>query len=152
MSNVENPKSLKIFSEREYQILKSVVDRIVPEASEVHGMDLALRIDAVLLGVRKEVIPELKLLLLVLEYGTPLLGFRFKWFRSMSASEKDKYLLSWERSRIPFKRMGFQALKRAALAAFYGSKESWTDMNYRGPWLDKGYPHDYEGKDIQIPE
>lgn len=152
MSNVEMPPSLKCLTKKEYQILKAATDRLVPEASEIHGLDLALKIDSVLADMREQLTKEMKLLLLVLEYGGPLLGFRFKRFTKMTPEEQDGYLASWERSILPLKRTGFQALKRSALAAFYGNEKSWPEIGYRGPWLDKGYPHDYEGKGIQVPD
>ena len=151
MSNTTESRSLKVLTSREYRILKAVADRIVPEAGERYGLDLAQKIDTVLASVRPELGRNLKLLLLVLEYGTPLLGFTFKRFTRMSAEEQDRYLSRWERSALSFKRMGFQALKRSALAAFYGSEGSWPEIGYRGPWLERGYPHDYEGKGIQVP-
>ncbi len=155
MSDTKTALPLQVLSSLEYKILKAAVERIVPEASEKFGMDLALKIESVLAGVRKEMAKEMKLLLYVFEFGAPILGFlgfRFKRFTRMSQEEKDRYLADWERSRLPIKRTGFQALKRSALAAFYGSEESWPGIGYRGPWLTRGYPHDFEGKGIQIPD
>ena len=149
MSETSPFPSLQLFAEREYHILKAVCDRIVPEASGRHGMDLARQIDSTLARAPKEMGQEFKLLLLVFEYGAPLLGLTLKRFTRMSPEGKDRYLSGWERSMIAFKRMGFQAMKRMALAAFYGSNLSWPGIGYRGPWLDKGYPYDYPGKGIQ---
>ena len=149
MSKTSSLPSLQLFTDREYRILKAAADRIVPEASEHHGMDLAQKIDSTLARVPKEMGREFKLLLLVFEYGGPFLGFTFKRFTQMSPEEKDRSLQNWERSRLAFKRMGFQALKRTSLAAYYGSNLSWPGIGYRGPWLDKGYPYDYPGKEIQ---
>lgn len=127
------------------------MDRIVPEAGAVHGMDLAKMIDSVLAGVRPQLAQEMKCLLYILEYGTLPLGLKWKRFTQMTAEEQDCYLANWEKSQWALKRTGFQALKRAALAAFYGSEESWKGIHYRGPWLERGYPHDYAGKGIQVP-
>src|SRR3989338_7935130 len=107
----------KVLTDRQLRILRDVVNRLVPEACEKYGLDLVQKIEIVLASVRLELSHDLKLLLFVFEYGAPLLGFTFKWFTRMSHQEQDKYLSIWERSIIPFKRMGFQALKRAALAA-----------------------------------
>lgn len=146
----EKPLSLKVFSKREYGTLKAVADIFIPEAQEIHGTDLARTIDGVLSGVRKQLKDEFKLLLFIMEYGPPVFGLKFKFLSQMSASEREKYLASWERSNFAIKRMGFQALKRSVLAAYYGVEESWSDIHYRGPWLKTGYPHDYEGKEIQV--
>lgn len=151
MSNVKSSLSLKVLSDREYQILKAACERIIPQANEIPGMDLAAKIDTTIGNVSEAIGREFRLLLLVFEYGAPLLGFSWKPFTRMSASEKDRYLAGWERSKFPFKRMGFQALKRSALAAFYGSEESWPKIGYRGPWLNQGYPYDYQGKGIRQP-
>lgn len=149
MSSV-NP-SLKVLSQKEHEILKAASERIIPQVSEIPGMDLAQKIDATLSGVSKSLAGEFKLLLLVFEYGAPLLGLCLKTFTRMNPEEKDRYLAGWERSQLAFKRMGFQALKRSALGAFYGSEESWPGIGYRGPWLDQGYPYDYQGRGIQHP-
>ena len=149
-SSARDGASLQVLNTHEYRILKAICSRIVPEANEAR-LDLALKIDSVLAGVRKELSRDFKLLLLILEYGTLFLGFTLKQFTRMSPEEQDRYLAGLERSGVPFKRVAFQAIKRAALAAFYGSQESWPGIKYRGPWLDKGYPHDYEGKGIQVP-
>lgn len=149
MSGGNSMMPLQLFTSREYKILKAAADRIIPQASERYEMDLAQKIDSTLARVPKEIGQEFKLLLLVFEYGAPLLGFVFKPFTRMSPEEKDRYLTGWERSRLAFKRMGFQAIKRTALAAFYGSNLSWSTIGYRGPWLERGYPSDYPGKGIQ---
>jgi len=91
---------------------------------------------------------EFTLLLIVFEYGAPLFGLIFKRFTRMRNEEQDRYLASWRQSGIPFKRMGFQALKRIALTAYYASEESWTGIGYAGPWLSRGYPHSYQGHGI----
>ena len=152
MSKIEEVLDLKVFTQKEYQILKAAMDRIVPEAGVVHDMDLARMIDSVLAEVRRELGQEMKRLLYILEYGTTILGFKWKRFTQMTPEEQDGYLASWEKSRFGLRRMGFQALKRAALAAFYGSQQSWPGIRYRGPWLERGYPHYYSGKGIQTPD
>ena len=101
--------------------------------------------------MRRELSAEFKLLLKIFEYGAPLLGGDLRIFTKMSPAAQDRYLAQWETSSAAFKRMGFQALKRAVLAAYYGSEPGWTAVGYRGPWLERGYPHDYEGKGIQHP-
>ena len=141
--------SLQLFTPHEYKILTAIADRIVPEASDCYKMDIAQKIDTTLSRVPKHIGQEFKLLLLVFEYGAPLLGFIPKKFTGMSLEEKDRYLAGWEQSEFAFKRMGFQAIKRTSLAVFYGSNLSWPGIGYRGPWLDKGYPSDYPGKGIQ---
>lgn len=152
MSKTDEAHSLRVLTEREYQVLKAVCVRIVPEIDTIHGLDHAQKIDEVLVTVRNELARDFKLLLFVLEYGPPFLNFTFKRFTQMVPHEQDQYLASWEKSKLAFKRMGFQALKRSALAAFYGSEESWSQIGYRGPWLERGYPHDYEGRGIQVPD
>lgn len=151
MSDSKMSGNFHILNRKEYGVLKAVVERIVPEAPAANDLDLARKIDEVLWGVRKELARDFKLLLFVLEYSPPFLSFIFKRFTQMTPDEQDRYLDSWEKSKLAFKRMGFQALKRSALAAFYGSRESWTEIGYRGPWLTRGYPHDYEGTGIQVP-
>ncbi len=149
MSDADSCAHLQILSQSEYRILKTIVRQILPGASEIQGLDLAQRIDSALAPASRKFGQDLKRLLFVFEYGAPLLGFTLKQFTQMSPEEKDRYLSGWERSHLSFKRMGFQALKRLALAAFYGSDESWNVIGYQGPWLNKGYPYDYQGKGIK---
>ena len=141
-------KKLRLLSWGEYRILSAICHRIVPIANTFRGLDLAWKIDFILAGVSKQMGREFKLLLLVFEYGAPLLGPPFKRFTKMNEVEQDSYLANWEQSRLPFKRMGFQVLKRAVLAAYYGSQQAWSRIGYGGPWLRRGYPHNYPGKDI----
>lgn len=149
-SSKNNPAiPLRIFTPQEYKILKAAADRIILQASDRFKMDVAQQIDSTLTRVPEHIGQEFKLLLLVFEYGAPLLGFIPKKFTGMSLEEKDRYLAGWEQSELAFKRMGFQAIKRTSLAVFYGSNLSWSGIGYRGPWLDKGYPSDYPGKGIQ---
>ncbi len=143
--------SLKVLSKKECEILRVIGCRIIPQAKKAPQIDLAQRIDTVLVDVQQQMRKEFKLLLVVFEYGAPLLGLTWKPFTSISEVEQDNYLAGWERSRLPFKRMGFQVLKRSVLAAYYGSEWSWKQIGYRGPWLTKGYPHNYAGTGIQIP-
>ena len=151
ISGADNVPPLKLLSSREYRILSTVVRRIVPGSMSIPGLDLAQKIDGVLAGVRAELSRDFKLLLILFQYGSPLLGGPCKRFTHMRADEQDSYLAGWQRSHLAFKRMGFQVFKRVALAAFYGSEESWSYVGYRGPWLNRGYPHDYQGHGIQAP-
>lgn len=145
------PHQLQILSPRERSILEALVERIIPPMAWDCNAGMIAKIDLVLGGVRAQLRTEFKLLLSVLEYVLPLLSFRPKFFTRMSAQEKDEYLAGLEKSRLPFKRTCFQAIKRTAIAAFYGSDESWPAIGYLGPWLERGYPFEYEGKGIQVP-
>jgi len=141
--------NLQILTKKEYEILKAVSERIVPGAFQEYGLDLALKIDSLFSKLPSHFRDEFKLLLKIFEYGAPFLGFIFKRFTRMTPHEQDGYLVGWERSRLPFKRMGFQVLKRTALSAFYGSERTWALIGYRGPWLERGYPPEFQGKGIQ---
>ena len=149
MSSTDTSPALKVLTKKEYEILKAVSGRIVPDASEEYGLDLALKIDAVFANLAPYFAREFKLLLKIFEHGPRIFGFAFKRFTRMTREEQDRYLAGWERSRLPFKRMGFQALKRTSLSAFYGSERTWALIGYRGPWLERGYPPDFPGKGIQ---
>ena len=151
MSQTNRPPKRYLLSGLEYEILRQVAYRIVPWAIDMPGLDLAERIDAVLAQVRPQMGRDFKILLLVFEYGAPFLGGGIKRFTRMSQDAQDRYLTNWEHSRLGFKRMGFQVLRRAALAAFYGSPESWARIGYPGPWLTRGYPHDFKGTTTQHP-
>ncbi|HOW59490.1 MAG TPA: NAD-dependent epimerase/dehydratase family protein [Candidatus Omnitrophota bacterium] len=144
-----HPRGLSI---RECKILKALVDRIIPETNWDCGAAIVAKINQVLGEARQQLWWEFRLLLYVLEYALPLLCFKWKSFTRMSTQEKDDFLAGLERSGWSLKRMCFQAIKRSALAAFYGSEESWPSIRYLGPWLERGYPYEYEGKGIQVPK
>lgn len=141
-------KTLNILSPLEYRVLSAIAHRITPAAAAFPHLDLARKIDVILAGVSKRMGQEFKLLLVAFEYGTLLFGHSVKRFTRMSDAEQDRYLTTWAHSRVPFKRMGFQALKRSVLGAYYGSSEAWPRIGYSGPWLNRGYPPDYPGKEI----
>ena len=143
---------LKALSKREGFILKSLVERIIPPTTWDCNAGMVAKIDLVLGTARAQLRSEFKLLLFALEYVLPFLGRKPRFFTRMSSQEKDEYLAGLEKSKMPFKRTCFQAIKRAAIAAFYGSDEGWPAIRYLGPWLERGYPFEYEGKGIQVPE
>jgi hypothetical protein len=136
----------------ELVILKALVERIIPPTTWDCNAGMVAKIDLVLGSVRKQLLFEFRLLLFVLEYVLPLLSLKGRFFTRMPAQEKDAYLDGLEKSSLQIKRTCFQAIKRAAIAAFYGSDESWPALHYLGPWLKRGYPFEYEGKGIQVPK
>lgn len=150
MSDCGTKRTLKLLSQLEYRILSAVVHRIVPSVKDFSSLDIAWKVDIVLAGVSKRMGQEYKLLLIVFEFGTLIFGPSFKRFTQMSEAEQDRYLSHWAHSRLSFKRMGFQVLKRSVLGAYYGSRRVWPRIGYGGPWLKRGYPPDYPGKDIVI--
>lgn len=151
MSTAKPDHTLQILTLSEYRILKAAADLMVPEAVDSPETDLAFKIDTVLAQVRPQLQSQFKQLLWLVEWGGPFLSFRFQRFTRMPPQGQARYLIAWERSRLPLKRMGFQALKRSVMAAYYGSEPSWQGIGYKGPWLHRGFPHEFEGKGIQTP-
>ncbi len=68
-----------------------------------------------------------------------LLGGRPRAFSAMSAEERERYLLTWARSRLPAKRRGFHAVKRLVLFLTYakavegGRNPNWPAIGYTPP-------------------
>jgi choline dehydrogenase-like flavoprotein len=61
-------------------------------------------------------------------------------FTSLSQADRERVLLSWADSRVPARRAAFQALRKGALLAYYGSggangapNPAWDAIGYPGP-------------------
>src|SRR4051794_19488176 len=61
-------------------------------------------------------------------------------FSSLSQADRERVLLSWADSRVPARRAAFQALRKGALLAYYGSggangarNPAWDAIGYPGP-------------------
>ena len=132
--------SLRFFSEREYLLVQHIVRRIIPQ-SAMTKLNVALKIDSLLSQARKRTADKFRLVLALIEYGGMWSRIAHARFSKMSVSQQERYLASWERSAWEIKRIGFQAVKRICLGAFYGSEESWGLIGYKTDSSGRESPH-----------
>ncbi len=98
-------------------------------------VDVARRVDAVLTRAAPGVVADYKRLLAMLENPfVCLLSCGVPGpFTALGGSAQDRMLASWQSSRLPVLRTGFQALKRLATAAYYSSPATHAGIGYPGP-------------------
>lgn len=150
MPNLNKSNALKILSLPEYSVLDAAARCILPIAFQ-KNLDIAKSIDAMLAGVPSSYGKNFKLLLFLFQHGGFFFLMKFKLFTRMDFAEQNDYLEKWSRSPLAIQRMGFQALKRMTLASYYGNPVSWQEIGYKGSWLTRGFPYEYDGKKITHP-
>lgn len=139
-------RSLRFFTPKEWTVLESVLDRLVPSARAV-GADVAGAADGLLSRANPTLQGDVRRLLATFEDWT-WLTLRFKPFTAMTAREQDGYLQSWMDSPLDLQRQGFAALNRLAAMLFYMDERSWAQIRYAGPWVgrfDAGLGLDNQG-------
>lgn len=98
----------------------------------------ALRtIDAALLFTPEDARTQLGWLLVLFQWGPPLLILQFSRFTNLTAARQDDYIRAWAHSRLGILRIGFQALKNLSMFGYYAQDETWKGIGYRGPWAPR---------------
>lgn len=107
----------------ERRVLEALVDRLFPGdgAVPVRGRDLevARRVEAYLAQAPREVRLLIRLLLLQLEFGPPLLIRRVRRFTSLTPAEQERYLERWDGHPWYPLRGGFLLLKILTGVVYY---------------------------------
>lgn len=136
---------------REARVLRAVAETLFDPGSSgapPPGDATTRRAVASVAGLGPDLAGQFRALLLAVEYGAYVLGFRMKAFSDLPPEERAAYLRGWEVSRVPARRMGFQALKLLLCAAYFADERAWAFMGYDGPWVGKFplpvYPSQYE--------
>jgi len=139
-----------LLSPNERTTLLWVCGALFPRLEAAAGDDVRLfTADAVSLGVPgameealasvpAEQVQDFRLLLRALDHPLFVLGLagKAKAFRSLSAHERERLLLSMATSSVPLARKGFQAVKRLAAFLFYAlmdehrSNPTWNGIGY----------------------
>lgn len=132
---------LKLLSADEHAVFAAVAARIVPGDGadarwpRAEALDCAGKIDALMATVHPDVGRDFRRLLRLCESG--FVGFLIagspRPFSRAEPVEQDARLEAWRRSRFAVLRSGYQALKRLADAAYYGSPEIYPLVGYPGP-------------------
>jgi hypothetical protein len=132
---------LKLLSADEHAVFAAVAARMVPGDGadarwpRAEDLDCAGKIDALMATTHPDVGRDFRRLLHLCESGFAglLLAGSPRPFTRAEPAEQDARLEAWRRSRLAVLRSGYQALKRLASAAYYGSPEIYELIGYPGP-------------------
>lgn len=132
-------KELKVFNQREYNIMKAIAEAIVPPGGpfnvDPNVVDPALLFDNYLDKMSVIQLKAIKTLIYIIEY-VPMFT-RFKRFTKMSCEQRLKYLEGWENSRFFSKRGGLLLIKLLFLMSYYSDDTVANAINYHPECLIK---------------
>jgi hypothetical protein len=125
---------LVCLSSRSFQVLVAVARRVV-SAKGADPVAVAHGVDRALSYALPETQAEVDKLLGLFENALPglFLDGRVLPFTRLSPTSQDSVLESWRTSRITVRRVGYQALRRLVLAAYYMEESSWGPLGYAPP-------------------
>lgn len=134
----------RLFSGTQRATLAALCRRMAPA---VEGVDLPAAVEARLAAADPVLAREVGALLTLL--GHPLTGAlvagRPRSFASLPGEEQDACLRGWERSRIPFRRTAFQALRRLVLSTCYSLPATYPAIGYLGAFHARAPAFPWEG-------
>jgi Gluconate 2-dehydrogenase subunit 3 len=129
--------SLRFLSPQQFRALEAFCDRMVPAAEDAPGaadLSVAARLDLYLSTMDRGVAEQIAQLLDVFEWSPMVFDFKPARFTSLTLAHRDEVLRAWATSRLEFRRVGFQALRRLSMAAYYSQEGSWKAIGYDGPY------------------
>lgn len=130
--------SLEYLTDKEYAILKAAADTLLPgtaKAPPASALGVPAAIDRYMATSDPELSGPFRQLLLVLEHGTTVFGFKFRRFTELSHAERTDYLTRWAGSSLGIQRQGFMGLKKLVNTFYYIEPASWQGIGYAGPWV-----------------
>ena len=132
---------LRVLTSREADLLGAIVERMVFSGSErmpaVRETRAVETIDQALQQLDASVQSQLRWLLVVFQWGPPVLQLQFTTFMGMSAPERDEYIRSWATSPYEIRRLAFRALKNLSMLGYYSQDATWKGIHYDGPWAPR---------------
>lgn len=126
------PNSLSTLSPREASIFACLVDTVAapePVLPPVRQTDAAFFFDRWLTAAPARNAGGMRALLVGLEFGPFLMGFRSR-FRRLGVPDRVRYLEAIEKSRSPHVRQLAKLLKGAAFLAYYGDDDVMRRIGY----------------------
>ena len=130
-------EALEYFTPREYSIFHAVAETVVTpgKGPSVEDMKVALLADRHMARLDSDAQRDVKRLLAL--FDNALAGFvlcgTIAPFTKLSPESRVRFLEKWENHRIGAIRSGFLALKRLAVACYYGNPETYGFVGYPGP-------------------
>ena len=128
---------LQVLSEREYSILSSVAETILPGTQgypSARDVQIAERVDAALFACDDGVQSEFKQVLGLLESAVAgfVLAGRSAPFSTLSYDERWKVLDSWRSARVRLFRTAFKAIHGLVTASYYSAPQVHDRIGYPG--------------------
>lgn len=120
-------------------VLDSVAEAVVqvePGAYAVAEARVGAFASSYLAGLPGPIRGLYRLLLLVFEVSPVFFG-RFSRFSRLPVEARRAFLEGWMKSRLAFRRVAFNALKMFSVMGYYRHAETWKDLGYDGPTLDR---------------
>jgi hypothetical protein len=121
--------------------MNAVADRLVDGHAMVgpdpEHIDVAARVDALVVEWDADAQSQLRTMLRVFEHGTYLFDLQRKRFTRLKPSQQDDYVAGWMNSTLGARRIVFRALKALTAAGFYQDQRTWSPLGYDGPWLGR---------------
>ncbi len=134
----EAPSQLPL---REYVVLRSVADRLVPAAGSQPGalaLGVPARIDRELSFHGPKLREDLTAALRLVEWWP--LAAQGSRFTRLGAAAQDGVLEAMARSRLAARRTAFQGLKFVTVFFTYTQEPTWPAIGYDGPWVPRNRP------------
>ncbi len=128
--------ALEYFTDKEYAILKAAADTLVPgtlTAPSASALRVPAAIDHFLATSEPELGEQFRQLVLVLEHGTTVFGFKFRRFTEMTRAERTAYLARWRDSDLDIQRQGYVGLKKLVNTFYFIDPGAWKAIGYPGP-------------------
>jgi len=131
---------LRFFTAKEYAILNLLAARILgveglERGGAEGGVDVAAKLDGIVLGWDADLRRQLRFALRVIEHGTYLFDLQRKRFTKLTVDEQDRYLAGWAASTLGARRVAFLAMKALVSLGYYA--DDWDGLGYPGPWLGR---------------
>ena len=126
------PNSLSTLSPREASIFACLVDTVAapePVLPPVRQTDAAFFFDRWLTAAPKRNAAGMRALLVGMEFGPFLMGYRTR-FRRLGVAERVQYFEAIEKSRNPHVRQLAKLLKGTAFLAYYGDDDVMRRIGY----------------------
>ncbi len=125
---------MQVLGRRNEKVFRAVMETMVP--SETHfelgggktsGVEL---LDRYLLSLNRGYQFGIRLLLILVEFGTLLTFFSFRPFTRLIPSQQERYLENWEMSRFFLRRSLFSTLRCLALLMVYSDAKMEDVLEY----------------------
>jgi len=133
------PTDLKVLSAKEYQVLRTIADRMIPRGGAfpagAEDANVAKLLDSFFAGDVESNKKQLKMALALFEHGPLFFNFKFSRFTGLPPQEQDEYMEGWAKSRLGFRRTIYMVLKKGIFMTFYSQPVSWSAIGYDGPWV-----------------
>jgi hypothetical protein len=133
------PSDLRVLDAAQWSVLDVVADTFVPRGGAfplgARDVDLARRIDSLLVGEPPAVLRGLVAALFAIEWAAPLATGRFARFSRLDAEARTAAVEALCRSRVALLRDVYAGLKQLCSFSFYAIDASWAATGYDGPWV-----------------